>query len=228
MPRGPAPQLMRALEPQTRFLLRGSALLIALLTLWWFVLLGPMLFLLKGAAEAFVSIEETPTGDWSLRVPLDKIVPATPAHPVAQQIRSIDFDLPRSDAITFTFSLPVYWALILAAPGRKRLLRPLLLGTLLVSAIEIALLLLFVQITARNAASQYGGTEDPDGKWIRHVAEYLVVNVLPYAVPFVVALGLHRELRGQVLMLGEESEATASPVLLERGERRRAKVRRAQ
>src|SRR5256885_772864 len=82
---GPAPQLMRALEPQARFLLRGSALLIVLLTLWWFVLLGPMLYLLKGAAGAFVSIEETSTGDWSLRVPLDKIVAATPEHPVAQQ-----------------------------------------------------------------------------------------------------------------------------------------------
>jgi len=209
---------MRALEPQNRFLLRGSALLIVLLTLWWFVLLGPMLYLLKGAAGAFVSIEETPTGDWSLRVPLDKIVPATPEHPVAQQIRSIDFDLPRSDAVAFTFSVPVYWALILAAPGGKRGLRPLLLGTLLVSAIEVALLLVFAQITARNAASQFGGSEDTDGKWIRHLAEYLVVNVLPYALPFVAALGFHRELRGQVLMLGEDLKATASP----------AKVRRAQ
>jgi hypothetical protein len=58
---------MRALEPHTRFLLRGSALLIGLLTLWWFALLGPMLFLLKGAAGAFVRIEETPARDWTLR-----------------------------------------------------------------------------------------------------------------------------------------------------------------
>lgn len=224
MGRGLALLLMRALEPQKRFLLRGSALLIGLLTLWWFALLGPMLFLLKGAAEAFVRIEETPAGDWTLRVPLETILPATPEHPVAQQIRSIDFDLSRSDAIAFTFSLPVYWAIILAAPGgRKHSLRPLLLGTLLVSVIEVALLLVFAQITARNAASQFGGIEDSDGKWIRHVGEYLVVNVLPYAVPFVVALSLHSELRGEVFAVGKAGEIRASRA---RSGQRRAKNER--
>ena len=213
---------MPVLEPQIRFLLRGSALLIALLTLWWFALLGPMLYLLKGAAEAFVSIEETPAGDWTLRVPLEEILPATRQHPVAQQIRSIDFDLPRGDAIAFTFSLPVYWAIILAAPGWKRSLRPILLGTVLVWAIEVALLLVFAQITARNALSQFGGIADTDGRWIRHVAEYLVVNLLPYIVPFAVALWMHRELRGQVL-----GGMASAPAVLARSERRRAKAGRA-
>jgi hypothetical protein len=227
MPRCPARLLMRALEPQTRFLLRGSALLIGLLTLWWFALLGPMLYLLKGAAGAFVQIAETSAGNWSLRVPLEEILPATPEHPVAQLIRSIDFDLQRSDAIAFTFSLPVYWAIILAAPGGRRGRRSLLLGTLIMAAIEVAMLLVFAQTTARNAASQFGGLEDSEGKWIRHVGEYLIVNVLPYAVPFLVALSIHRELRGQVLTLCEYPEPEAFSAPLGRKERRRAKLRRA-
>jgi hypothetical protein len=189
---------MPAFKAQTRFLLRGSALLIGLLTLWWLVLLGPMLSMLKGAAGGFVLIRETATGDWTLRVPLERILPATPERPAPRQIRSIEFDLARSDLVGFTFSLPVFWAVILAAPGIRRSLRPLLLGTAVMCAVELLLLLAFAQIGARNAAAQYAGSEDAFDKWMLQVGEYLVVNALPYAVPFVVALSLHPELRGAV------------------------------
>ena len=182
-----------------------------------------MLYLLQGAAGAFVLIGENPSGDWSFRVPLEGVLPATAQRPVAQQIRSIDFDMPRSDVVTFTFSLPLFWAIMLAAPGVRRNLRALLLGTALMSAIEVALLLLFAQITARNAVSQLAGVGDADGKWLRHVGEYMVVNVLPYAVPFVAALSLHRELREAVLPLTGEAEAAAVARPMDRAERRRAK-----
>jgi len=133
---------------------------------------------LKGAAGAFVGVEETSSGDWTLRVPIEKILPAIPLQPVKQQIRSIDFDMLRSDAIAFTFSLPVFWAIILAAPGVRRNLRPLLLGTVLMSAIELALLLAFAHITAHDEVSQLAGAEDAAGKWISHLGAYLVVAVL--------------------------------------------------
>ena len=42
---------MPPVSPQFRFLLRGSLLLAAMLTLWWLILLGPSLFLLRIAAE---------------------------------------------------------------------------------------------------------------------------------------------------------------------------------
>jgi len=215
---------MPAPKPQIRFLLRGSALLGGLLTLWWFVLLGPMLYLLKGAGEVFMHIEETPNGGWTLRVPLEKTLPATPQHPFAQQIHSIDFDMPRSDTIAFTFSIPVYWAIVLAAPGVRRSLRPLLLGTALMSVVEVAMLLAFAGITARNAASQLGGGPgDAAGRWIRHVGEYLIASVLPYTVPFVVALSLHRDLRAAVFPWGQEAAPPTPRGSGGRAERRRAK-----
>jgi hypothetical protein len=192
---------MRASE-QTRFLLRGSTLLFGLLTLWWFVLVGPMLYMLEAGAGVFMPIEESPSGDWTVRVPFDASLPATPQQPVARQLRSIDFDISRSDVITFTFSLPVYWAIILAAPNIKRNLRPLLLGTAVMAAGELALLLSFAYITASDGVSQMTGAEDATGRWIRHVGVYLVASVLPYAGPFVVALSLHRELREQVFAIG--------------------------
>lgn len=192
---------MRALE-ETRFLLRGSVLLIGVLTLWWFALVGPMLYLLQAGAGVFLQIEETPSSGWTVSVPIEIILPATPQQPLARQLRSIEFDMARSDAITFTFSLPVYWAIILAAPGVKRNLRPLLLGSAVMAAVELALLLAFAYITAREGAAQMSGAEDAAGMWIRHLGVYLVASVLPYAAPFVVALSLHRELREQVFSVG--------------------------
>ncbi|MDP8989305.1 MAG: hypothetical protein M3N41_04400 [Acidobacteriota bacterium] len=182
---------MRTLEPQTRFLLRGSASLIGLLALWWFVLADPMLYLLKGAAAAFVEIDEHPSGDWTLRVPVDVTLKAT-----SQKIESIDFDMARSDAITFTFSLPVLWAIFLAAPAYK--VRPLVIGTLVMAAIEVSLLVAFAQCTARENASQFTGADDAIGQWMHRLGAYLTVSVLPYVAPFLVALTLHRQLRDGV------------------------------
>jgi hypothetical protein len=170
--------------------------------------------LLHEAAGGFLLIQENPAGDWTLRVPLEMTLPATPQRQ-AQQISSIDFDLARKDIVSFTFSLPLFWAVVLAAPGLRRGLRPLLLGTVLMSVVELLLLLAFVQIGARNAAAQYAGSQDEVGRWFRRAAEYLVVNVLPYAVPFVVALSLHRGLREAIFPLKEagnlDVERTGSP-----------------
>ena len=217
---------MPTLKPQTRFLLRGSALLVCLLSLWWFLLVSPMLYLLKGAAGAFLLIQENPSGDWTLRVPLEKTLPATPQQPVAQQVHSIDFDMPRSDVIAFTFSLPVYWALILAAPGVRRNLRPLLVGTAVMAAVELAMLLAFAQISARNTAAQLSGGEDAAGQWARHLGEYLLASVLPYATPFVVALSLHRGLRAEIFSWTTSVAAPASPPAPGRAQGQRSKKRR--
>jgi hypothetical protein len=186
------------LKPQTRFLLRGSVLLVALLALWWFVLLNPMLILLKGAGEAFLTIQETAAGDWTLSVPLDRVMPATSAQPVAQQIHSIDFDMQRTDLIAFTFSLPVFWALMLAAPGLRRSLPALMLGSAIMAAIELAMFLAFSQIAVRNAFAHIAGIDDATSNWARHLGEYMIEDVLPFALPFAVALSLHRELRGAI------------------------------
>lgn len=218
---------MPKLKPQTRFLMRGSALLVGLLSLWWFLLLSPMLYMLKGAAGVFLPIQENASGDWTLRVPLERTLPATPQQPVAQQIHSIDFDMPRGDATAFTFSLPVYWAIILAAPGVRRNLRPLLVGTAVMAAVELAMLLVFAEISARNTAAQLaGGGGDVVAGWARLLGGYLLASVLPYATPFVVALSLHRGLREEIFPWSNVVKAPASPPPVDRAQRRRAKKRR--
>ena len=193
---------MREFEPQTRFLLRGSVLLIGLLTLWWFVLLGPMLYLLEGAAGAFLSIDKTPVGDWTLRAsPVGNHSPPRLLANPRGGLRSIDHSTWCTQRCRHVHlqSAGVIGPSFLAAPGIKRHLRTsLLLGSIVMAIVELGLVLVFAQITARDGAAQLAGTQEAAGQWIRHLGAYLTASVLPYVTPFVVALWLHRELREEV------------------------------
>jgi len=185
-------------RPHSRFLLRGSALLIVLLTVWWLLLLNPMLSMLRGSVEVFGGlllggsfrphVVETPSGGWGF------------------QVHGVGFDMPRSGVITFSFGLPVYWAIILAAPGLRRSLRPLILGTALLAMLETVLLLLLVELVARNTLRPPGGVTP----WHSQFGEYMVVTVIPYAAPFLMAVSLHRELRWQIFGWGG-AEPPAGP-----------------
>jgi len=194
-------------KPTTRFLISGSALLIGILALWWVALRGPMLDLLRDAAGVFLQVKENPSGEWTVRAPLEKLLPPTAQRPVAREIHFVNFEMPRSDATRFIFSLPVYWAIILASPGAKRKLRSLLIGTAVMAALEVALLLAFVDLTAYDAISRIQG--DPGFQWGRRLGLYMVPNVLPYVLPFGVALSLHRQLREQVLQFAKETNVQA-------------------
>src|SRR5262249_56741804 len=97
------------------------------LVFWWFVLVDPLTSLLRASVQIVGSmiwgraasqlIKETPTGDWGVEFPLDFSLPQSPLQ--ARQVHSVGFDIPRSSVISFTFGLPVFWALMLAAwrPG---------------------------------------------------------------------------------------------------------------
>ena len=205
---------MPAVSPQTRFLLRGSVLLISSLILWWFFLVNPLLFFLRGALEVTGSlfygsavhdlVTETSSGDWSFRVPMDIVLPPSPEQPTGALVHSIDFDMPRSDVTAFTFSLPVFWAIVLAAPGIRRALWPLIHGSMLVMLLEIVLVVCFVQISAYKVAAQMQPAQGQAASWLLRFSEYMVVNVIPYAAPFLIAIALHRELRWQMLGWGKK------------------------
>lgn len=189
---------MPALKPHARFLLRGSALLITLLTIWWFVLQIPMGFLLKKSAQALGALAfdvpssrfltEAPNGDWTFEVPIDFTAAAIHYH-------SIDFDLARSDAGAFTFGLPVFWAIVLAAPWTARSRGTLAKGTAVMATMEMLLLLIFVQEFAHKTAAQMSQNQDAVSAWFWRFSDYLMMCVIPYEMPFVTALWLHPELK---------------------------------
>lgn len=195
------------LAPQSRFLLLGSLLVAGLSLSWWLALMNPALFLLReavGACGAAVStgqsaltVTETADGGWRFEVPLEATLPQSPAHPEPRQISSIHFGMARSEVGAFTFGLPVYWALILAAPGIRRCLRPLAAGTAAVTALEIVLLLVTAEIRAHRSLAQLLQSRDPVETWFLRFSQYLTVTCM-WALPFAVALWLHRELREQI------------------------------
>jgi hypothetical protein len=199
---------MMSLSPATRFLLRGSALVVALLTLWWLSPLNPLLSLLRqttlgiGAVLApgpsTLTITEIDNGDWAFTVPIEATLPRTADRPGALRIHSIDFDLARSDAGAFTFGLPVFWAVMLAAPGLRRNLRPLLWGTLAMALSEVALVLITAETVAHMSLANLLPVQDPMGGWFLRFSQHLTVNSIPYLLPFAVALWVHRELREQI------------------------------
>ena len=109
-------------------------------------------------------------------------------------------------------SLPVFWAILLAAPGIRRVWWPLIQGTALVTLLEILLVVCFVEISAHKVAAQFYPPQGDTASWFLRFGEYMVVNVIPFAAPFLIAIGLHRELRWQMLRWGSaEAESAVLP-----------------
>jgi hypothetical protein len=183
-------------------------LLILLLAIWWWVLLNPLLFLLQGAGGFALDAvygsgsrdvaTVSPSGDWNFTIPLEATMRNAPDHPGLSQIHSIEFTVPRADMLAFTFSLPVFWAIVLAAGGIRKNLRALVWGTLLMAIVEIVLLLVFAKVTAHQTAGQLSEIQSDFTRWLLRVTNYLVSNVIPFLAPFLVAIALHPELRAQI------------------------------
>jgi hypothetical protein len=199
---------MFTLKAEVRLLLRGSALLISMLALWWLVLQPPMLFFLRlSGATALRLLSNTdstepiavdPPGDWNFHIPIDDTVRQTIQKNGAVQFGNIEFTIPRQDVVIFTCSVPVYWAMVLAAPIGRSSIRPLLWGTALVFMVQVLCLLVHVEIIAYASAAQLHLAADGLGTWTREFGSRLVVSVIPFAVPVVAAVALHRDLRSQI------------------------------
>ena len=196
------------MRPQARFVLRGSALLMAMLALWWFALQPPMLFLLRSCESVALRLlsSSSPTepiavdssGDWNFRVPVEDTQRDTAKGSGPVKFRAIEFTIPRADVVLFTFSVPVYWAIVLAAPWSRSALRPLLWGTAALSVVEVLSLLALVEITAYAVVAQWHSSPDGLAAWLRDVGNKLIVGVIPFAAPVLAAVALHPELRSQI------------------------------
>lgn len=110
-------------DPRPRFLFRASALLLVLLTVWWFVLLKPLLTEIQDVVRwAFhptvADIVSTPDGGW------DALVGDPDLGTLRVHFNSQVINQP-------TLCLPLFWALILSVWRRGKTWRTLLSGTVL-------------------------------------------------------------------------------------------------
>lgn len=99
---------------------------------------------------------------------------------------------------SFTFSVPVYWAIVLAAPLGRSGVRALILGTALVFIIEVLSLLAQAEMIAYAAAAQLHLGSNGLASWSRDLGTRLVVGVIPFAAPVLAAVALHRDLKARI------------------------------
>jgi hypothetical protein len=178
---------------QLRFLLRASLLFIAFLLLWWFVLRLPLLDWVQFSAEFILqhfpgvhsptSVNIEAGRVWSLQVP----VPGG---------RSVHLRAAEYLPTLYTVALPLYWAVLFAAPWSRRIWGAFAIGTAILLLVPAVSLLIYAahavkQNLYRDAAPALG--------YALNFADYLGASVMPYVFPPLLALALYPDLRSLVL-----------------------------
>jgi hypothetical protein len=224
----------RQLSDPLRFFLRALVFLALMLALWWLVLLNPLLAGLRLSADLTLrllpgggSVSHVTIGpdrNWTFQVPApaavvnqertQQMLGAAAAGSGRIKIRSMRVEGAATYPILFTVSLPLYWAILLAAPGRRRLLR-MASGT----AVLGTLALLSIAVYAVRLVGGYFhlAMEGLPG-FLMDSAVYLATGVVPYLGPVLVALSLDGELRG--LILAGKAAPVAAPAVPRRRKRR--------
>lgn len=188
--------MRRRLSPQSAFLVRVLPLLAVLLALWWFALL-PLLLgwerastdLLLGAfpdAPLQTGVNVTPAGIWSVQAPAR----------VNGVTRNIRVELPQRLPIQLTLGVPLFWAVILAAPRIPGFWRPMAAGTAALLLLPPIGLLAYTAHVVQIYV--YPGAPLLVARAIAGI-DYVTSTVVPYAGPVLLAVVLHPELRATVL-----------------------------
>jgi len=197
-------------SPQVRFASRSAVLSIATVLVWYFALLTPMLTALRPPVEWLwnialgtspeLPIKVAPDGGWSAPVPLPggqlppwiaQYIPPGAANPRAV---SIGVKITRQSLSFFTLPLPLFWAIVLAAPGGRRAWREMALGSLALAL--LAPLLCTVDLGC--LAAPYLWKPGSRVGLLFETGWYLPILVAPYLAPLAVALALLPKLRALV------------------------------
>jgi hypothetical protein len=198
-------------SPQLRFLGRAVLIFLLLLTLWWLVLLDPMLLVLRGAGNFLIAalpgsnsaygITVDGNRDWAIRMPLSTSLLrrwGAPAQFTEGPLpyRGIRLTLPRRIPNILTVGLPLFWSVILAAPFTRRTVRSLAAGSAILGILAPPLVLVCAMQVARGAV--FPGSIGAAG-YLIDLTAYLATAVIPCVVPVLLAVALHPELRNTIL-----------------------------
>jgi hypothetical protein len=189
---------MRApLSPQSRFLARASFFFAALLAAWWFVLLPPLLgwtrvstdFLLNAVPGAPLKTGVTvgAEGVWAMQAPIR----------VGGVWRNVRVETGRRLPRQLTIALPLFWAILLAAPRPRRVWRVWLGGSAVLLLIPPAGLILYAAHVAQLYVFPHLAAP---ARAAIAAADYMASTVAPYFGPVLVAIVIHPEFRRAVLM----------------------------
>jgi hypothetical protein len=185
----------RPVSPQTRFLVRASLFFAGLLAIWWFALLPPLLGWVRISTDVLISTlpgaglqsgVETHGGIWVIQAPV-----RTGGRP-----RNVRLEAPGRLPTQLTIALPLFWAVILAAPRARKLWRILAAGTAILLMLPPIALIIYAAHVVRIYV--FPGAPAPVEYGLA-AADYVASTVAPYAGPVLLALALHEELRVTVL-----------------------------
>src|SRR5262249_44236966 len=137
----------------------------ASLAIWWLVLVGPLrswvrlstavLLDAAGAFQSETAVVIQPDGVWMIQAPVPGTSAAMRSLGSQVRFRSIRLEVAQWVPTLQTVSLPLYWALLLAGGGTRRLWRPLAAGTALFLAIpSVSLLIYAAHAIQRNLYPQ--------------------------------------------------------------------------
>jgi len=230
--------------PQFRFLLRALGLLMGMLLVWWVFLLDPLLGWVRASGDFVLGwapgavegphIGVNPDGNWTLRLPVPEAAGGradlqqmagggAPGAP-PRRVRSFKMETSRGKVAMFTVGLPLFWALMLAAAGKKPW-RMLAWG----SAGIAALMPFAVALNGMWTIRTFFHIES--GPWVGFlwsVAGYVNAEVLPFATPLFLGLWLNPGLRTQVfswMPVVEAAPADGPPARRQSKRRRRRDAR---
>lgn len=205
-------------SPQLRLLARVVGCLAVSLALWWMLFMSPilgglklgsewlMVFLPGDGAAAHAAIAED--GSWVLQMPVpawiarldstQRLFGRTSPNASMVKVRSLKVPIPARFPVLFTVSLPFFWALWSAAPGSGKWLR-LAAGSALLALIGVLSLVFYgIYLATDTLHAMPTGA----GRFLPDVLQYAEINVIPYAGPVLLALGLHDGLR-KLIFSGE-------------------------
>jgi hypothetical protein len=191
-----------------------------MLLVWWWLLVEPLVGGLRVATDLTVHIlpggshmdwiATDALGNWQVQAPAPswlgrgetthEMFGATQGQAV--RVRSIRLTLARDVPVLFTLPIPVFWALLAAAPWSRRSWRLLLIGTVVVFAEAWAAIVLYGVAKINDTIHMFTGVFAT----VLDFAEYLNMYVAPFLAPILVALALHAELRTRILYGEEETD----------------------
>jgi hypothetical protein len=183
---------------------RAVVLLPAMMTLWWFVLKGPSLWVLAKLAYVPLALLVGPVGQAPIRVDAETQAWTFQVQVNAygrnqqtnetQWVATLAFSAEAESMAFFASSWFSYLALALAAGAWRRAEWPKVgRGLGIETVLNVLSVVGYAYINGYGSVLKTGATAAGGKLWVLEYLYHLIYLVLPFAGPFIVAVSLHRK-----------------------------------
>ncbi len=184
---------------------RAVVLVPVAMTIWWFLLKGASLWLLRAIAYLPLGLLIAPaglppvkvnpnTGEWVFNVAVNTVAKNTQSGQM-ERIESVEFSAAEDNVASFASGWFCYLALALSATaGSRTQIKSVLRGLGLQTGINILALAAYAYINGYGSVINTPGEANPL-VWLFKYFYHIIYLVVPFAGPFLVAVLVHPEWR---------------------------------